>query len=611
MTKKTLAILKKYWQLSAAALVVIVSLALQLSGMVWLTHWILGVGAVVLSIPVMVSLWQDFRTGSYGLDILTLTAIYTSVMLNQGWAAIVVVSMLGISDVLEDFADHKAHAELQNLLQHAPTQAHVLRGRKLLDITAKDIQAGDKLLIKAGEVVPVDAMIIEGSASFDESLLTSVTVPVQKSVNDQILSSSVVSGSNVTVKALRSAADSQYEQIVKLVRNANATQALFVRLADRFSVPFTIAAYIIAGSAWFIGHQAIRFLEVIIVATPCPLLLAAPIALVSGMSRASRHGIIIKTGLALEQFADVETVAFDKTGTLTEGKLQVDQITAVKPYTQNEILGLAASLEQASAHTLAQAIVACAVDRHYSYAKAKHVQEFPGRGVRAVLHGKEVLVGQASFLEEHSVALGRAKTAVKQTTAYVAVNGAVVGTISFKDEPRPETKNTLSRLRTFGVKRLLLLTGDTQTVAETVAAKIGINEVLAELSPGQKLHALEKLEHRPVAFVGDGVNDAPALTAVDVGIALGARGSTAASDSADIVILPDDISYVGTAMAIARRTFAIAKQSILVGILLTIGLMLAFSTGHFRPLLGAFLQELVVMFVIWSALRAHRSRKSN
>lgn len=595
---------RRYWQLAFALLAALVGLGLQLAGLHTATHWTLGTAALLLCIPLITGMWDDFRHGTYGLDVLALTAIIVSVLLHQQWAAIVVVIMMTGGEALEDFAERRAHRELRALLERAPQFAHVLRGRKILDVAASDVQASDKILIKIGETVPVDAVILEGTSSFDESSLTGESLPVSKDVHGTILSGSINLDAVVTAKALRSAADSQYQQIVKLVENAAASQAPFVRLADRYSIPFTIVAYIIAGAAWYIGHDALRFLEVIVVATPCPLLLAAPIALMSGMSRASKQGIIVRTGSALEKLAEAKTFGFDKTGTLTIGQPEVQDIIALKPYSKNEILGMAASLESSSVHVLAQAIVRAADSRHFSYTKAKHTQEASGQGMLGMLHGKQVLVGQQTLLAKHAVVVER-KYIAKQTVTYVAVDGVLAGVITFNDEPRPETKATLDQLRGFGVKNFLMITGDNKSTAQAVARKVGIDTVYANATPGDKLRTIEQVKAHPAVFVGDGVNDAPVLTAADIGIALGARGSTAASESADIVIMPDDIQYVARAVGIARRTFSIAKQSIVIGILMSLVLMGIFATGKFPPLLGAVLQEVVDVFVIFNALRAH------
>jgi heavy metal translocating P-type ATPase len=599
---------RRYWQLSFALTAAVIGLGFQLAGMSGVTDWILGVVSLLLCLPLIAGMWDDFRHGSYGLDILALTAIIASVLLHQQWAAIVIVIMMTGGQMLEDYAERRAHRELEALLKRAPQQAHILRGRKVVDVRASDVQVGDKIVIKAGETVPVDATIIDGISSFDESSLTGESLPSAKDVDGVILSGSINLDAVVTAKAIHTAADSQYQQIVTLVENASANQAPFVRLADRYSIPFTITAYLVAGTAWYTGHSALRFLEVIVVATPCPLLLAAPIALISGMSRASKQGIIVRTGSALEKLAEAKTFAFDKTGTLTVGQPAVADVIALKPFSKNEILGMAASLEQGSVHILAHAIVKAANEKHFSFTKAKHTQESSGQGVKGMLHGKQIIVGQQSMLEQNGVIIP-AKYKAKTTVAYVAQDGQLVGVITFKDEARAESKATLQSLRTFGAKKFLMITGDNESTAKSIAKELGIDDVQANATPGAKLHAIEKLTERPVVFVGDGVNDAPVLTAADVGVALGARGSTAASESADIVIMQDDISHVAMAVSIARRTFGIAKQSILIGILLSLILMGIFFTGKFSPLLGAVLQEVVDVFVIFNALRAHTSKE--
>ncbi len=606
--KKLAHFLWRYKQFSFAAIAAIIGGVLDIVGLDTAAHWLLAIAALSATIPLMMGMWQDFRAGAYGLDILALTAIVTSVLLHEYWAAIIVVLMLTGGKSLEDYAEHRARSELDALLTRAPQIAHVLRGSRLVDTKVVDVKAGDKLVVKAGEVVPVDAIIIDGRASFDESSLTGESLPQDKTVDGQILSGSINLDGAVTVRAQHSAADSQYEQIIKLVRAAQSSRAPFVRMADRYSIPFTIAAFAIAGSVWFASGDAMRFLQVIIVATPCPLLLAAPIAFVSGMSRASKYGIIVKTGSSLERLAGARTMAFDKTGTLTVGQPSVTRVMSFNAYKQTEVLGLAASLELSSNHILAQAIVGAAEQKKLRFAKAKHVRESAGHGLEAHLRGQDVLVGRLDFMLDNDVKLPTTfkQASVTQTAAYVAVDGKLAGVIMFEDLLRPESKKTLKQLAALGVERMIMLTGDHQAAARTIAKQVGITDFLAQALPGDKLRAIEDIPERPVAFVGDGVNDAPVLTASDVGIALGARGSTAASESADIVIMKDDFSYVARAMALAQRTIGIAKQSIMVGIGISLVLMLVFATGKFSPVLGALLQEVVDVVVIFNALRAHR-----
>src|SRR3989344_6156684 len=310
---------RKYSWLGLVIVAALVSLVLELTKHHALAHWILGVTAIVAALPLVWDMFETIRSGGYGLDILAITAIVASVSLGEFWAGIIIVLMLTGGEALEDYAEERAKTELTDLLKRKPTKAHKIKGNKTLDVSINTVGVGDKLVIYPGEVVPVDGIVIEGSSSFDESSLTGESLPVIKNNGDQLLSGSINIEGAITIRALHTAADSQYEQIIKLVKSAASSQSPFVRLADKYSIPFTITAFAIAGTAWFISGEPIRFLQVIVVATPCPLLLAAPIALISGMSRAAKHGIIVKTGSALEKLALVETVAFDKTGTLTRG----------------------------------------------------------------------------------------------------------------------------------------------------------------------------------------------------------------------------------------------------------------------------------------------------
>ena len=601
---------KDYRTFGIALAAALVALPLDIAGNHLFAHVLLGIASLGLCAPLVWNMWQDLRTGTYGIDILAATAIITSVIMRQYWAGIVIVLMLTGGESLEDFAEHRARGELDALLKHAPVTAHVLRGRKVVDIPASDVRIGDKIQIRLGEVVPVDARIIDGEASFDESSLTGESLPQVKTADHDILSGSVNLDGIVTARAVRPAADSQYQQIIKLVRAAQNSQAPFVRLADRYAIPFTLVSFGIAITAWAVSGHALRFLEVLVVATPCPIILAAPIAIISGMSRASRQGIIIKTGAALERLALARTFAFDKTGTLTNGVLQVDSVKAFGTFRRDEVLAHAASVEQHSNHVLALAIVAHARKLGVKFITTKNAREVAGQGLVALVRGNRVLVGRLHLLRENAVPLPpnfRAE-AFSQTATFVAINDQLAGAITFKDEVRAEAKSTISRLRALGVKNFLMITGDTKTAAKAIARSLGIRNVQAEALPADKLFAIEKVTDRPVAFVGDGVNDAPVLTASDVGIALGARGSTAASESADIVIMLDDLSRVARALQIAHRTFSIARQSIVVGIALSVVLMVIFSTGKFPPLAGAIIQEGVDVVVIFNALRAHVDR---
>lgn len=606
MLKKILNFVKEYSHFSVVLIVMVVALGLTLGDYDKAANIILAITALLSALPIIWDIYQSLRHGEYGVDILAATAIITSVVLGEVWAGMVIVLMLTGGEALEDYAENRAKTELTALMDRAPKKALVLRGRKEVKVPVSQVRVGDKLIIKPGEVVPVDALITEGASSMDESSLTGESLPVEKTVGDQLLSGSINQESALIVKALHTAEDSQYEQIIKLVKAASAGKSRFVRMADRYSIPFTIIAFAIAGTAWFISGDAMRFLEVLVVATPCPLILGAPIAIISGMSRAAKHGVIIKTGDALEKLARVKTMAFDKTGTLTQGTPVVETIFSFNKATKQKVLETAAALEQSSNHILARTIVDKAVSEKIKLPKVKNVREVTGYGLRASLKNQEVLVGKLSFMQRENVEIPTniPAGANAQTSAYVAVDGALIGVICFTDEIRPESRSTMRKLKDCGIE-LMMITGDNKVTAKTIGRKLGITNIKADCLPADKLITVENITNRPVGFVGDGVNDAPVLTASDVGIALGARGSTAASESADVVVMLDDISRVGDSVEISRRTIFIAKQSILIGIFISIGLMFIFATGRFSAVAGAAIQELVDVAVIINALRAH------
>lgn len=599
--------LREYKLFSLTIAAIAIGLLLQFTGQQTAAQWLLSIVAIITALPLLWEMFEDVRSGRYGIDILAITAIVAAVILGEYWAAIVVSLMLTGGESLEDYAQHRARSELDSLLKNAPQTAQVIRKGKTAKVKVSELHIGDKILINAGDSVPTDAVVLEGTANFDESSLTGESLPQSKASGDQLLSGSINQDGSIQAKVTATAADSQYQQIVKLVKSAANSQAPFVRLAERYSVPFTILAFSIAGGMWVLTGEPMRFLQVIIVATPCPLLLAAPIALISGMSRASNYGIIVKTGAAMERMAEARSIAFDKTGTLTRGEFEVTDIVAASGRTKDEVLGLAASLEQGSNHVIGKAIVSAATDKKVKLTKAKHIKETAGKGLLTSLKGKEIVVGRLAFLEERGIEKPtslRVDTAAK-TTVYVAVEGEMIGAISLSDELRDEAKSTVARLRDMGLKKIMLITGDNTSAAKHVAEQLNLDEVHAEALPVDKLGVLDQSKDRPLIFVGDGVNDAPILTAADVGVALGAKGSTAASESADMVIMVDSVGRVATAYEIAKRTFGIARQSILIGIALSVGLMIMFSTGKFSPLTGAILQEVVDVFVIFNALRAH------
>lgn len=566
----------------------------------WAQILITGLG-LLLAIIMFVEMVRTLRSGKFGVDLLAITAVLATLAVGEYWAALIVLLMLTGGDALEDFAASRANSELQELLNHSPQTAHKVEGEAVTDIAVSLVTVGDQLLVKPGEVMPVDGTLMTGPTTVNEASLTGEARPIEKQVGQTVMSGSVNGEASVYLQADQTAENSQYQNIVRLVKQAEAQPAKFVRMADRYAVPFTLLAYVIAGLAWYFSGDPVRLAEVLVVASPCPLILAAPIALISGMSRASRNGIIVKTGTTLEKLAQVKTFAFDKTGTITQGRLVVDQVVPVTALPAEKILQLAASTEQHSGHVLAQSLVAANTE---PLLPATEVNETTAQGVTATVDGQEIRVGKSSFVTSEPIEKS------DQTAVYVSIAGIYQGYVSFNDRVRPEAQATMTQLRAAGATHLLMISGDRRPIAETIAREVGIDQVHAECLPADKIDVLASLPavQRPVAMVGDGINDAPSLATADVGIAMGAHGATAASESADAVVLKDDLTRVSTARQIAHDTMRVAKQAVLIGIFICTGLMVIASFGVIPAIIGAVFQEVVDTVTILYALRARTDR---
>jgi heavy metal translocating P-type ATPase len=597
--------MNKYRKLSLLITIGVLAGIIALLGYPVVSQWMISAISLVFAGQLAVGMIQTIKKGQYGVDILAIVAIISTIAVGQYWATLVITLMLVGGEALEDFANQRAKSELTELMKRAPKIAHIMaRSGTVTDISIDDVKVADMLVVKAGEIVPVDALLVTGNTSIDESSLTGESVPVDKKPGDTLMSGSVNGDETITIKATSDASASQYAQIVALVSAAADSRAPFVRLADRYAVPFTFIAFIIGGIAWWLSGDATRFAEVLVVATPCPLLIAAPVALISGMSRAAKHGIIVKSGAVIEQLATVKTAVFDKTGTLTDGKLTVHTVSTIDGVSEHDLLAIAAGIEQNSAHVLAGVIVAHAKKHHIALQHPTNSNESSGNGIHAVIDGIDYQVGKRDYIIKHCQTSSNIPAA-DRTTVYVARAGQYIGYISFTDTIRSNSREMLERLRGLGVTHMAMLTGDNTQTALAIAGEVGIHDVRSECLPADKLQAIKQFTGRPVMMVGDGVNDAPVLSASDVGIAMGARGATAASESADAVILFDDISKVADAIEISRHTIKIALQSVWVGIIISIGLMIIAATGQIPAIVGAGLQELVDVIVILNTLRAH------
>lgn len=570
-----------------------------------LSFLVVALAGGVVTFSMLLGMIETIKEGKYGVDILAVTAIVATLAVGDYWASLMILIMLTGGDSLEDFASRQASKELRSLLDNSPQIAHRITEAGMEDIKVDQAEIGDLILVKPGETVPVDGDIVKGISSFDESSLTGESVPVEKTVGDEVLSGSVNGDQSIQFKVSKLAKDSQYQLLVKLVKQSEEEPAQFVRMADRYAVPFTIAAYVIGGLAWFFTKDPVRFAQVLVVASPCPLILAAPVALVAGMSRSSKNGIVVKTGTTFEKLEKAKSIAFDKTGTITQGKLRVDQVVPYGDISREEFLALAASLEQESSHILARSLVAYAKEEQISLREVDQAKEITAQGIEGLVGGRHIYAGKAR--EDLHIPEGYVS---QQTSVYVSADGDFIGYISFKDTVRDEAPATVAELRKLGLEHIVMLTGDKASIAEEVAAEVGIKEVVADCLPQDKINRLKETasQERPIIMVGDGVNDAPALVTADVGIAMGAHGSTTASESADAVILKDDLSKVAMAVKISKDTMTVARQSVLIGLFICLFLMLVASTGIIPTLIGAMLQEVVDTVSILSALRARSNR---
>ena len=560
------------------------------------------------------ALWamaEAFRRGRIGVDVIALLAVAGALVVGELLAAAVISVMLTSGRALEAWAAGRARRDLHALLERAPRTARRYRDRALESVPLETVVPGDLLLVAPGELVPVDGTVASAMVVLDESALTGEARPVERQAREPVRSGVVNAGGPFDLRATATAADSTYAGIVRLVSQAEASQAPFVRLADRYAVWFLLVSLAAAGAAWAVAG-AERAVAVLVVATPCPLILAAPVALVSGLSVAARRGVVVKGGAVLERLARCTTLLLDKTGTLTTGRPSLSAIIAADSFEPAEVIRLAASLDQVSAHVLASAVVGAAARRGCQLVLPQQVEEVPGHGIRGLVSGRQVAVGKASWVgvvgQPAWVKAARRRARLDGAlTVFVAIDGVPAGVLVLEDPVRPDASRTIHALRDGGISRIVMITGDRSEVADAVGTAIGVDEVLAERTPADKLDAVRLERGRaPTIMVGDGINDAPALALADVGVAMGARGSGASSEAADAVLTVDRLDRLGEARTLARRTQRIARQSVLAGMAMSLAAMAAAAAGLLPAVWGALLQEAIDVAVILNALRALR-----
>jgi heavy metal translocating P-type ATPase len=574
--------------------------------------WLWAATTAMLLVPLTWSVLRSLLRGDVGVDAIALFSMAGALALGEYLAGAVIALMLAGGNALEESANRRARRELTALVERAPRSALVRRGPELVEMPVDEVSVDELVLVRAGEVVPVDGMVVSEEAIVDESALTGEPLPVTVHRGGSVRSGTAATGSSFEVRTLRPAAESAYAALVRLVEQTEEERAPFVRLADRYAIFFLPATMIVAALAWLVSGDPVRALAVFVVATPCPLILAAPIALMCGVSRAARAGVVVKGAGTIERLGEARSVLLDKTGTITLGRPELDRVVSTDGLPATETLRLAASLDQLSAHPLAKALVAGAEQDNLPLTIPEKVDELFGKGVQGTVDGHRVLVGSASWLRGHGVepALpsgldgGDAKV-------LVAVDGEFSAVVLVGDRLRAESTDLVPRLREAGVRHVALVTGDKASVADLVGEELGVDRVYAEQTPEEKLEVVRalhaRLDLRGVVMVGDGINDAPALALADVGIAMGSAGATVSSETADAVVLVDRVDRVADAIRIGRRALFIARQSVLAGITLSLLAMGAAAAGYLPPVQGALLQEAIDVAVILNALRALRS----
>lgn len=610
------AIQRNMWTTNKERILFLAATVLLLAGAAaWLAHaataatasWIAGtVLGLIFSVGWTVA---AVRRGQMSVDIIAVLALAGALVVDEPFAGAMITVMLASGRLLEAGASARARRELSLLAGRAPRFARRHSDGAVDEIPVADIVIGDRLLVGTGEIIPVDGRLLS-MAVLDESALTGEPLPVERTIGDDVRSGCINAGRPIDVLATAIAAESTFAGVVRLVEQAQASSAPFVRTADGFATFFVPLALLVAAGAWVFSGDPVLAVAVLVVATPCPLLLAAPIAIMSGLSRASRLGVVVKGGGALEALAGGRVVLFDKTGTLTQGHPVLADVITTGGVDADELLRLTASLDQVSPHVLASAIVTGATRRGLTLQMPAHVQEVHGYGLEGTVGEHRITLGKASWI------VGDAEPAwVRQVrrradldgslTVFVAVDDEPAGAFLLQDAVRPDAPRMIRALRTAGITRVVLVTGDRPDIAEMVGRVVGVDAVLADCDPAAKLAVIQRESaNGATIMVGDGVNDAPALAAAGVGVALAARGATASSEAADVVLTVDRIDALGDAILIARRSKKIALQAVLVGMGLSLVAMVAAAVGLLPPAAGAVVQEIIDVLAIGIALRA-------
>ena len=596
-------------------------------------HWIWFITLVIGGVPIVLETIKEILHGRFASDIVAMLAIITAILTNEAFPGVIIVIMQSGGKALEDYAFRKATTSLDELMTRSPKIAHRKVNDKVVeDVGVERIRIGDHLVIRQGDLVPVDGTIVSGNGQIDESSLTGEPLSKIKHIGEEVFRGTINTGSIFEIKAIRISEESQYSKIVKLVKKAREEKAPIQRLADKYAIWFTPITLAMCGIGWLLTQNTQTILSVLVVATPCPLIFATPVAIIGGIDKAAKQSIIVKSGAAIEQISRADAAVFDKTGTITYGMPVVEDIillddfkknkngTSIE-YTKDDILFKAASLEQMSSHPSAQSITKAGKEKFNNLALPTSFHEKSGLGVEGYVNGEHILVGSSNYVESQSKTntnydtINRNGDLLKTITEFqklgkmvvlVNINGTNAGIIKFTDKIRDGVVNMIQNLRKEGIKETIMLTGDSLDNAKSIANQTGVDNYKYDLLPEDKVNEVKKLKEKfkDIIMIGDGINDAPALATATVGIAMGAKGTAISAEAADVVLLVDDVTKVSNVIHIGKKTIKIAKQSIFVGIGLSFLLMIFASFGLILPSVGALLQEALDIGVILNALRA-------
>lgn len=599
------------WIAIAATLGVVAHLGLRFSGAVspsaadWPLLAVLLVGGSALLIELAV----DLVHGKWQTDLLAGASIITAVVLHEYLAAVLIVLMLSGGQALESFAVRKASSALAALAKRMPTVAHRKIDGVLNDVVLDKIVVGDLLVVLPHETCPVDGTVVEGHGSMDESYLTGEPYRVSKAVGTNVLSGAMNGETALTIRADRLVGDSRYAKIMQVMEESERNRPQIQRLGDQLGGLYTPFALAVAALAWYFTGSSLRFLAVLVVATPCPLLIAIPVALIGSINAAARRGIVIRDPTVLEQISRCRTAIFDKTGTLTYGRPDLVQILAAPGFDENELLAMAACLERYSKHPLGSAVLLAAEGRRLVPLTATEVSELPGKGLVGVIRGRRIhITGRKSWLGVHAADAAKLPPVVAGMECLIIVDDVYAGVMQFRDRPRESGRPFIKHLAPqHHFQRVLLVSGDRESEVRYLAEQVGIHEVFAGQTPEQKIEIVRReTAAAPTLFVGDGINDAPALHAASVGLAMG-TGSDVVADAAGAVLLENSILKVDELIHIGARFRNIALQSAVGGMAFSACGMMAASAGFLPPIAGAVLQEVIDVIAVLNALRASRN----